>query len=155
MKFSKKIFIRKANYSDIEFLWYLRNQSSVSKYSRQQHSVNWKEHVDWVLPILLGVKNKEIFLIQNYKTLVGQIRFDFQDSDKAEVSISLLDEFRGKGFAAKSLSLAIAEIKKRNRVKILIATINLENIASRRLFEKLNFKLDTTEGKWMKYILQI
>jgi len=155
MKPSSKISLRKASFPDIEFLWYLRNQPDVYKYSRQNQIVSWKEHIKWILPILLGLSNKELFLIQNLQTPIGQIRFDYQDFKEAEISISILKEFQGKGFATKTLNLAIKEIKEQNKVKLLIAVTDKENISSQKLFEKVNFRLKTKKGKWLRYILKI
>ncbi len=153
MKNISKISLRKVNFSDIEFLWYLRNQPTVYKYSRNNRPVSWKEHIDWIFPILLGTSNKNLFIIENFKTPIGQIRFDYQRNKEAEISISILEEFRGRGFAKKALSLTIREIKKQKKAKKLIAEINKDNNPSIRLFEKLNFKLKEKKGKWLKYTL--
>lgn len=146
-----KILLKKADFSDIEFLWYLRNQPAVWKYSRNSRPVSWREHINWILPIILGTSHKELFVVKNFKTPIGQIRFDYQNNKEAEVSISISKEFQKKGFAVRSLDLAIKKIKKRKRVKKLIAEIHKDNISSLKLFEKLNFKFKEKKGIWLKY----
>ncbi len=155
MKNHFKIFLRKANFSDIEFLWYLRNQPNVYKYSRNSRPISWKEHINWILPIILRINDKNLFVIKNLKTPIGQIRFDWLKSEEAEISISILKEFQAKGFAKKALSSAIKEIKNQKKAKKIIAEINKNNVSSIKLFEKLNFKFKEKKGKWLKYILEL
>jgi len=152
MKTNSKISLKKANFFDIEFLWYLRNQPDVYKYFRENRPVSWEKHIQWILPIMLGVSNKEIFVIQSQKAPIGQIRFDYKDRKEGETSISILKEFQGRGFATKFLSLAI---KKQKKVKLLTAEIHKSNLPSLKLFEKLGFKFKTKKGKWLKYILNL
>jgi len=86
---------------------------------------------------------------------VGQIRLDYKDPKEAEISISILKEFQGRGFTTKALSLTIKMVKNKNKVKLLIAVIHKKNISSQRIFEKFNFGLRTKKEKWLKYILEI
>ena len=152
MKFSSKISLRKATFSDIEFLWYLRNQPDVYKYFKEDRPISWKEHINWIIPIILGISPRDIFVIQKSDIPVGQIRFDYKTSD---VSVSILKEFRGKNIATKALTLTINEIKKQKKVKELIAEVYKKNLSSIKLFEKLGFKLKTKKGNWFKYILEL
>ncbi len=148
-----KISLRKANFSNIEFLWYLRNRPEVYKYSRQNGSVSWQEHIDWVLPILLGISHKELFVIENQRLPIAQIRFDYDDKkEEAEISTSILKEFHGKGFATQALNLAINKVKRQKRAGILTAEIYKKNLPSIKLFEKLNFKFQSKNKNWFKYI---
>jgi len=155
MKDNLKISLRKANFSDIEFLWYLRNQPDVYKYSRVNKPITWEEHILWILPILLGLNNKKLFLIQYSRIPLGQIRFDYLNLKEVEISISILKDFRGRSFATRALNLGIKEIKKQKKAKLLIATTHKKNIPSQKFFENLNFKLKTKKGKWLKYVLKI
>lgn len=155
MKNRFRISLKKAGLSDIKTLWHLRNQPETYKYSRQNQTVDWKEHVEWISPIISGKSNKELFMIKNLETPIGQIRFDWMKNKKAEISISILKGFQGKGFAVKSLSLAVEQAKKENKTKSLIAVIHEENLASRKLFEKLNFKFKEKKEIWLKYVLDL
>lgn len=152
MKPDLKIFLRKVNFSDIEFLWYLRNQPDVYKYFKNSRKVSWEKHIKWILPIILNISNREIFIIQNSKVPIGQVRFNYETLD---ISISILKEFRGKGIATKVLSLAIKEIKKQKKVKYILAEIYERNLLSIKLFEKSDFKFKTKKGNWLRYILRL
>lgn len=146
-----KILLRKANSSDIEFLWDLRNRPDVYKYFKKVRPVSWEKHVSWIMPIILEISNKELFIISNLKNSIGQIRFDHMNHGEAEISISILKEFQGRAFAIRALSLAL---KKQKKAKKIIAEINKDNVASIKLFEKLGFKFKTKKGTWLKYILE-
>jgi len=156
MKTLPKISLRKASFSDIEFLWYLRNQPDVYKYFKNPKSISWQEHINWILPIILGINNKrELFIIKNSTTPIGQIRIDYNNQNEAEVSISTLKEFQGKGFATQALNSVIKKIKKQKMVKRLIAEIHKENLLSIRFFGKFNFEFKQKRGNWLQYTLTL
>jgi len=155
MKFSPKISLTKAGFSDIEFLWYLRNRPDVYRYSRQNRAISWKEHIQWITPVILGMSNKDIFIIENLETPIGQIRFDYPNQNEAEVSISILKEFRGKSFGRKAFEVAKRKIKNEKKLRKLIAEIHRENLSSVTFFEKLGFKFKTKKGNWLKYIFTL
>ena len=73
------IKLRKADFKDIEFLWYLRNQAEVFKYFKNNKPVKWQEHLNWIMPIMLGFSNKELYVIEYDNQLAGQIRIDDND----------------------------------------------------------------------------
>ena len=148
MKQTLKFALRKADFCDIEFLWYLRNREETRRYSKNNKKIKWQEHINWIMPILLGFGDKQIFIIENYKTPVGQIRFDHKNKDGLEISISILKEFWGKGIAYESLFSAI---KLKKEIKVFYAEINKNNPASLRLFEKLGFVFKKSRKGWIIY----
>ena len=149
------ISLKKADFSDIEFLWYLRNQPDVYKFSKEKRRITWPEHIYWIIPVILGNTEKELFIVRKGLLPVGQIRFDFNDKGKAVVSISLLKEFRSKGIGNESFEKAIKLLKKTKKPKIVLAEIHKDNIPSIKLFEKLNFQFKEKKGVWLKYILEL
>lgn len=152
MRSLAKISLRKATFPDVEFLWYLRNQPDVYKYLKNNQSVNWKEHIDWIIPIISGTSVRIIYIIQKSGIPIGQIRIDYQTSD---IGISILKEFRTSGIATKSLDLAIKKARRQKKVDFFIAKIHKKNLPSIKLFKKLGFKLKTKRGNWLKYILEL
>lgn len=148
-----KISLRKAGFQDIEFLWYLRCQPEVFKYFRTPEIAPWEDHLNWIMPVLLGFTNKELFVIEYSEKPVGQLRFDYEE-ESAEISISLLKEFWGKGIGTQALRLAVKWAKKSKKAKQLLAELHQDNVASQKLFEKSGLKLQSQEGVWKKYILK-
>ena len=104
------------------------------------------------MPIILGIVEKDVFVIEKSGKLLGQIRIDYKTKD---ISISILEEFRGKGFAGEVLSLAIRKVRQSKKTKYLLAEIHKNNLSSIKLFEKLNFKFKTKNGNWLKYFLEL
>jgi RimJ/RimL family protein N-acetyltransferase len=167
MKPFSKILLRKAKFSDVEFLWYLRNRPDVYKYFRHNRPVSWQKHVNWLMPVILGLSPKDIFVIQENFLPIGQIRFDYDGGKKAKIGIAIIKEFRGKGVAIEAIKKELKLLKESKKVKIIIAEVHKNNISSQKLFEKLNFKLKNPEvialrpygarkkGKWCKYILKL
>ena len=146
-----KINLTKARFEDIEFLWYLRNRPELFKFFGNPAKVSWEEHLNWIMPILLGFSEKEIFVIELEGRKVGQIRLDFgQGRKEAIVSISLCKEFHGKGIAAQALKMAF---KKEKGVRI-IAEIHKDNLASLKLFEKMGFKQLEKKEFWLKFVYE-
>jgi len=149
------IRIRKANFSDVEFLWYLRNQPDVYRYSKKPKRVSWEEHIKWIVPIILRMHKKNIFIIENDSLPIGQIRFDYDKEKRAQMSISLLKEFRGKGIATQSFKKAIKILKKEKKIRTFFAEVHKDNTFSQKFFENLNFKLTSKKKNWFKYILEL
>lgn len=149
-----KVSLKKVRFSDIEFLWYLRNQPDVYQYIFTPKPVSWEEHVNWIIPIILSLAPKTLYVITFDKIPVGQLRFDY-NQDAAKISISLLKEFRGKGIASKALKEAITIIRKERRIKTLIAEIHKKNNVSTALFERLGFIYQKKSGNYLIYHLAI
>ncbi len=150
-----KISLRKANFQDIEFLWYLRNQPDVYKYSLNDRKVSWEEHIGWFFSIILGLVPKDIFIIKKGGLPLGYIRFNYEKDKKAIISIALCEKFRGKGLGIQAFRKAALLLKRKKGVKQILANVHKNNILSQKFFEKLKFELKERKGNWLKYILDL
>ena len=147
------IVLRKADFSDIEFLFQLRNQAAVYCYFRNPKAVPWPEHINWLTPILLGLTEKSLRIIEINKERIGQIRFDQIDKKTAEISVSLLKKFQGQGIGFDALKKAIRIIRRERPALYLAAEVHKNNLASQKLFAKLGFAPQNKTGKWRQYVL--
>lgn len=75
------------------------------------------------------------WMIKNDEHVVGYIRIL-----KEDVGIMIKKEWHGKGIATNALKLAEKEAKKLG-IKKLIALVKLENLESKKIFEKNNFSM--------------
>ncbi|MFH0739973.1 MAG: GNAT family N-acetyltransferase [bacterium] len=148
------IKLKKADFTDIEFLWYLRNIPEYYRYYKQPRPVEWEEHINWIMPILLGTENRDLFIIVVDDTNAGQLRIDYT-VNTAEISISLVDHFRGKNIGFLALEKAIEKAKKEKNIDTFRAYVHQDNIASQKLFEKLGYQIEMQDGVWIKYIKNV
>lgn len=149
-----KINLKKADFTDIEFLFYLRNIPQYYKYYTHSRPVEWEEHVNWIMPILLGVDRRDLYIITADDIKAGQIRIDYT-ADMAEISIALVEHFRGRNIASMALEKAIEKAKKEKDIKIFRAHVHQDNIASQKLFEKLGYQIEMQDGVWIKFVLNV
>ncbi len=164
------VSVKKATSTNITFLWYLRNQPDVYQYFKTPKPVAWEEHVNWIVPILLSLSEKTIYLISYNDLPAGQLRFNFEPLAKnklvyyenhsakigsAEISISLLKEFRGKGIAKIALKKGIEMMKRGKKMKTLTAEIHQDNATSLTLFEEMGFTQIDARGPYIHYQLSL
>ena len=93
------------------------------------------------------------YLIKNEKQTVGVINMCGHGLEEISVAPEIIENFRNRGFATKSLTIAYA-IAKELGFKRVIAGIRSENFASQKLHEKLGFSFEkdfvSKSGKPMK-----
>lgn len=146
-----EISLKKADSLDIEFLFELRNQISTYRYSKNANPVNWEEHISWVKPILKGISPKNLFIILADKEKAGQVRVDLL-GEEAEVHVSLMPDFQGKGIAFIAIEKALVKINQEKGIRIFKAQTHQDNIPSQKLFIKLGFELESQEDIWKTYV---
>jgi len=74
-------------------------------------------------------------------TFVGIAKLVYTKEEEAEVGYGTLPQFWGKGYASEMLESLIHYSKEISTIKELIAVVNQENIASKRVLEKQGFNL--------------
>jgi len=149
------IHVRPAGKQDATFLWSLRNRPDVYRHFRNPLPVSWEEHVAWMMPRILGPHLDMLFVLEYEGVLVGQFRLDKAGNKSVEVSISLLQEYRGKGIARQALKNAIMYVREQGHAQEIIAEIHQDNIASQHLFEGAGFQRFQTNDDFFQYRLLI
>lgn len=129
--------IREVNNKDIDFVYYLNNESSVRKNSFNLEPIKLTNHKKWFNNQLKY--NKQLFFIlEANKKSVGQVRFELK-KDHFVIGISISEKHRGEGYAIKGLDLTMEDYFKYNSYPVY-AYIKKSNTASVRLFEKAGFQ---------------
>jgi L-amino acid N-acyltransferase YncA len=118
------------------FAW--RKDPISCKMFTSDSSITLAEHKKWFESSLKNPLRKiYIGILKGEK--VGVCRFDIdQQRIKAQVSINLNPNMRGKNLSFELLSESIINYKKDNQIK-LTALIKKENAASLKIFQKCNF----------------
>lgn len=94
--------LRCAALSDSEHVWRISCQPSVREYSINKGDIPWFEHRIWFEN---AIRNPELlfYVLEWNGNVVGQLRYKKISSNVAGVSISLSEEIRGHGIAARAL----------------------------------------------------
>jgi UDP-2,4-diacetamido-2,4,6-trideoxy-beta-L-altropyranose hydrolase len=140
------ISLRRATENDADFLFDLRNDELVRENSLQQDSVSWEQHLRW-LKSKLGDSRTTLFIVESrLKQPIGQVRFDFDSSETAMISISLAQSTRGLGLAAPILQMAMGTLHREKTVSRFRALIRPENSASIKTFLACGFRQEIVES---------
>ena len=129
-----KITIREVKTKDWDFILSLRNQKKFAKYFYNQENISKKSHYDYLKTQKIN-PNFFHWIICYGKNDVGYVRILSSD-----ISIMILEKFHGKGIGENTLSLVEIEAKKLG-IKKLVGRIMIDNISSKRIFEKNDYKL--------------
>lgn len=148
------ILIRKATSNDISDVFELSNKDYVRKYSINTAKILWDEHLKWFNNALES-KNVVFYIVTNKDNIfLGQVRYNITNND-AIISISLIDKLIGKGLSKSILDNAInALFQERIEVRTITALVSESNFPSLKLFNKLNFRLETTNDGINQFILR-
>jgi len=140
-KTGNNIKLRELQKEDAQMIFEWRNSDFISKVGSLQKKVSWKEHQNWILSAIKDTK-KVIYIIQNHGTDVGQIRFekDNDDSTQASISIYVIEPYLKKGIGLESLNIACKMIFQYwNDLQQIDALVREENLKSQSFFTKAVF----------------
>ena len=138
--------------NDIYAIYELSNLPSTRKYSLNSNTIDWKAHSEWFQNMIKDDDCLILVVNNGNGTLLGQVRFEI-DNDIADISISLTDEIKGRGYALDILQKSQDILLMKREIKKIIATINNENAASIKLFQKAGYLLSEVRIKFSKYVL--
>lgn len=136
------ISLRRARTEDAAFLLALRNAPDVVASSREQRTVSEQEHAAWLQSTLSGA-GRRLFVIEAGGVPIGQGRLDVRGDDEW-VSIALVDDARGRGYAFAAL-----EALQRETDHDLAAEIRVENESSQRLFTRAGFTVVARDERFV------
>ena len=149
-----KINLRKVKSEDIKEVFDLSNQDYVRRYSINKDKIEWADHVKWFNSVLEDKGTVFYVVTDKNESFLGQIRYKTVENS-ATVSISLSEKLKGKGFSKEILNKSIKKIfDEEQSVNEIIAFVSENNIASKKIFEGLNFKRLKDEDSMMKFILK-
>ncbi|MBM7606296.1 UDP-2,4-diacetamido-2,4,6-trideoxy-beta-L-altropyranose hydrolase [Metabacillus crassostreae] len=148
----EEYFLRKAKDEDVYAVFQLSNEDYVRKYSINKSKINWEDHKNWFQSIINSDENVFYVVTDYTEEFLGQLRYKIED-ESGIVSISLGRTIAGKGLSKELLkkSLELLHVE-RNDLKNIIAYVSNDNIASKKLFEKVGFILHENNNGLLKYI---
>ena len=132
------MIIRNAEIGDLKDVFSWRNDSLSCSMFFNNEGVSIEDHEVWFKTSLLS-PSRFLYIGCISEKKIGICRFDFDIiENKAEISINLNPQMRGKRLSLKFLSNAIEKFREINNCK-LFAIIKKENEGSIRIFQKCNF----------------
>lgn len=138
------VFLREATPEDSLQVLDLSNQRHVRQYSIHRDPILWDTHRIWYNKVLSSPMYYFLIVTDQSNQVLGQIRYE-RTAKVAVISISLSNVLIGKkvsrSLIQKSLEMVRQEWKD---VQQIIAYISNENVASKRTFERVGFKLDVS-----------
>lgn len=127
--------LRLANPSDIKKTFKLSNDEVVRKNSINQCPIKWDEHIKWFNETINSFDNLFYIIETKDNEFAGQIRI--KKGVENIISISLSENFRGKGAAWK----IIKECSQKSNLKIITAYIKKNNHSSLNAFTKAGYEI--------------
>lgn len=127
----EKLNIRLANINDMKNVFELSNDDVVRKNSIHKEKIEWENHVNWFEN---RIKNNFFYIIETLNNnFIAQVRID--QGDENTISISICEKYRGKKLA----SYIIKKCSEKSKLKNITAYISINNIASKKAFEKAGY----------------
>ena len=136
--------LRRATIHDAKLLFEWANDDEVRATAIVKKKIEWDEHIAWLTNKLQSDLSHIYILTDDENENVGVIRFD-KDGDTFVISYSVDKRHRGKGVGSLILQMGIEKISENEPQCKFEASVQADNIASNRIFEKLGFKLEKTE----------
>ncbi|WP_343565340.1 GNAT family N-acetyltransferase [Sphingobacterium sp.] len=137
-----RLLLKPIELSDLQDLYHLRTNPQVAKYI--QRDVN--KNIDDIRQfIALVIKNNFYFTIRTLERneFIGTITLWNIDRsiNYAEIGYELLPEFQGKGLMSEAVKAMLDYAFNKAGFEVIEAHTHRENTASRRLLERVGFKL--------------
>ncbi|WP_115719221.1 UDP-2,4-diacetamido-2,4,6-trideoxy-beta-L-altropyranose hydrolase [Gallaecimonas mangrovi] len=130
----KAVRLRPMTEDDCQRLYRWQCEAGARTYSRNSAIPDWSEHQAW-FHRTLAAKGTKLWCIEQAQLPLGMLRLDWQSDDKAEVSILLSAQARGKGLGLE----ALIQLQRMAWVTTLVAEVHPDNLASQKLFLKAGF----------------
>lgn len=128
------IHLRSCTKDDWDIILDLRNQFYMGSFILQDRKLTKEEHYEYMEKQLTNPNFHQWMAIMDNK-VVGYIRIL-----DLEINILVVKEYQSKGIGTKMLQLLENEAKKLN-IKKLRGSVRADNLSSKQLFQKNNYKL--------------
>lgn len=145
-KNADKFELVEATMEDIDLLFEWSNDSECRKNSFNSEKIEYSEHKKWFLNKMSDA-NCKIYLYVYNDEKIGQVRLELQESSGL-IGYSIKKDYRGQGHGSRILSLLENKLENTDdtKIKYLIGKVKIENLASQKVFEKLDYTSDSKDG---------
>ncbi len=148
---TERLVLRQLTIADADAIAALRSNETVNKYLDRAKTTTAEEALPFIEKINDSISNNKsiywVIALKETDQLIGTICFwnIVTGEDTAEIGYELLPDYHGKGIMQEAISAVINFGFTTMKVKTITAFLLAKNIASIKLLEKNNFKIDTSE----------
>jgi len=136
--------LRKATIEDAKLLFEWANDDEVRATAVIKKKIVWGEHINWLTNKLKNNQSHIYILTENTNVNIGIVRFD-KEHDLFVISYFIDNLHRKKGMGQLILQLGFEKMRKIAPQSKFKGSVQKDNMASNRIFEKLGFRLEKTE----------
>lgn len=136
-----------AQESDLIDVFNLSNDPVVRQNSLSQKLISLENHIDWFKNMIISEKNIFYVVKDNMDNFIGQVRFDKNlDQNLYTISISLAQDYRGKGLGTKIIKKASKELSQEKSSAKIYAFVKNSNHSSIKSFIKAGYRIVDTQN---------
>ena len=147
--------LREATKNDVDLTFQWASDTNIRKYSFQQEAITQEIHHAWYNS-KINDPDCLYLLLENDNEVIGSIRYDINKENEAVISYLIYNNYHGHGYGNAILTLSLGVLTgKHPKIKQLVGFVVPENIASRKIFERQGYLLDSSDQKKLKYIKQL
>lgn len=134
-----QIRLRSARLEDRQTLFEWVNEPAVRASAFIRVAIDSEEHLGWFAARLADPRCAIYIALDERDRPVGQVRFDLDSTDSAEIDVSVASDHRGSGVGSELIARGVERLARERGVRRVDARVRLENAASHRAFEKAGF----------------
>jgi RimJ/RimL family protein N-acetyltransferase len=147
--------LRKAQTSDLDITYQWLNDPLVRQHSFNTEKVNYSDHQEWFLQKIKEANTVYLIFEQYDGIPLGSIRFDLADN-KAKINYLIDPKFQGQGLGRTILQDGIRFLlQEHENVKAVYGWVFKKNIASIKIFDKLDFIKVEEQAELVKFEREI
>jgi len=137
--------LRRVTINDAKLLFDWANDDKVRATAIVKKEIGWDEHINWLINKLQSDQSYIYILTDDKNENIGVVRFD-EDGEFFVISYSIDKSHRKKGMGQLILQLGCKKMKSiAPQCKKYKASVQTNNVASIKIFEKLGFLMKKTE----------
>ena len=150
--------LRRVREDDCRRLWEWANDPEVRAAAFSSDPIPWEKHVQW---FARKMRDPNCFLfaaLDDQDTPVGQVRFDLDGKNEAEIDVSVDRSKRGLGYGSVMIRMAVEEMFPVPLVRGVHAFIKPDNRGSIKTFERAKFKplgVETVRGNTARHYVWV
>ncbi len=148
---TERLVLRPLTIADADAIAALRSNETVNKYLERVKTTSAEEALLFIDKINNSISNNQsiywVIALQENNQLIGTICFwnIVAEEDTTEIGYELLPDYHGKGIMQEAITAVINFGFSKMQIKTITAFPLATNIASIKLLEKNDFKIDTSE----------